>query len=109
MEESKVPGEKTTCLSKVIDKLYNILYRVHLLSELDITILGTGYIGSCKSNYNTITTMTAPHRCKLSISGQRPVDCDDIDSGRSGVYTIYPKGSADPMKIFYFIQADGGG
>jgi hypothetical protein len=41
------------------------------------------------------------------ISGQRPVDCDDIDSGRSGVYTIYPKGSADPMKIFYFIQADG--
>ena len=43
------------------------------------------------------------------ISGQRPVDCDDIDSRRSGVYTIYPKGSADPMKVFCLMQADGGG
>jgi hypothetical protein len=38
-----------------------------------------------------------------SISGQRPVDCGDIGSGRSGVYTIYPKGSADSLKVlFYF-------
>jgi hypothetical protein len=36
-------------------------------------------------------------------------NCDDINSGRSGVNTIYPKGSADPMKIVCFMQADGGG
>ena len=44
-----------------------------------------------------------------SISDERPVDCDDIDSRPSGVYTIYPKGSADPLKVFCFMQADGGG
>ena len=39
-----------------------------------------------------------------SISGQRPVDCGGIGSGRSGVYTIYPKGSADPLKVFFFFS-----
>jgi len=44
-----------------------------------------------------------------SISGQRPVDCGDIGSGRSGVYTIYPKGSADQLKVFCFMQIDEAG
>jgi hypothetical protein len=44
-----------------------------------------------------------------SISGQRPVDCGDIGSGRSGVYAIYPKGSADPLKVFCFMQIDEAG
>ena len=44
-----------------------------------------------------------------SISGQRPVDCGDIGSGRSGVYAIYPKGSADPLKVFCFMQNDEAG
>jgi hypothetical protein len=37
------------------------------------------------------------------------VDCGDISSGRSGAYTIYPKGSADPLKVFCFMQIDEAG
>ena len=37
------------------------------------------------------------------------MDCGDIGSGGSGVYTIYPKGSADPLKVFCFMQIDEAG
>ena len=57
--------EKTTDLSQVIDKLYHImLYRATSpsmgLELLTLVVIGTDYTCSCKSNYHTITTTTAP-------------------------------------------------
>jgi hypothetical protein len=41
-----------------------MLYRVHLTRAVfeltTLEVIGTDYIGSYKSNYHTITTMTAP-------------------------------------------------
>jgi hypothetical protein len=54
--------EKTTDLSQVADKLYYIMYRVHLAwvgFEPTLVPIGTDCIGSFKSNYHTITTTTA--------------------------------------------------
>ena len=58
MEETRVPRENT-------DKLYHImLYQVILawvgFELTTLVVIGTDCIGSCKSNYHTITTMTVP-------------------------------------------------
>jgi hypothetical protein len=63
-EGNRSTRRKTPDLPKITDKLYHImLYREHLacagfeLSKL--VLIGIDYIGSCKSNYHTITTTTA--------------------------------------------------
>jgi len=55
--------EKTTDMSQVIDKLYHIMVYASPCAEFKLTtsvVICTDCIGSCKSNYHTITTTKIP-------------------------------------------------
>ena len=62
VKETEGPVENRD-LSQVIDKLYHIMLYTSPWSRLELTtsvVIGTDYIGSCKSNYHTITATMAP-------------------------------------------------
>jgi hypothetical protein len=55
--------EKTFDLPQVTDKLYHIMFYTSPWSRFELTtsvVIGTDYIGSCKSYYHAITVTTAP-------------------------------------------------
>ena len=64
VEESGAPGEKHRPAANHWQIYHIMLYRVHLAwvgYELTtLVVIGTDCIGSYKSNYHMITTMTAP-------------------------------------------------
>jgi len=58
VEETSVPEEEKTFLLQVTDKLCHILLYRTGFELTTLVMIGTDCIGSCKSNYHTITTTT---------------------------------------------------
>jgi hypothetical protein len=81
--------EKTTDLSQVTDKLYHIKLYTSPWSRFELTtslVIGTDCIGSCKSNYHTITLTCTAILWFMCLSG--------TDSGRN-MWQLYRWGITD--------------
>ena len=67
---SFIGGGKTTDLSQVTDQLYHIILYTSPWSIFELTtsvVIGTDCIGSCKSNYHSIITRTAPLKTEMRL------------------------------------------
>jgi hypothetical protein len=71
VEETGVPGENhrpvashpTNCITYCCIKCTTPLVGFELTT---LVVMGTDYIGSCKSNFYTITTTTVPNKQKIT-------------------------------------------
>jgi hypothetical protein len=102
--------EKTTDLSQVIHKLYHIMFFTSPWSRFEFitsVVIGTDCIGSCKSNYHTITATTAP--LTIYVNNGFLLTCywygiwnhqGNLDESENDALTITPSNSVKQIVIF---------
>jgi hypothetical protein len=87
-------------MSQVTDKLYHIMLYTSSSSSFELTTsveIGTDCIGSCKSNYHTSTTTTAPTQKRRSITN--PTKNQELTHFNILIYLL--QGNTDIINVFF--------